>query len=144
MNIKVKIALIIIITLIIGVVMGAMLNRALVRYKIQKTFAVRQPGRFVYFMERIIQPEQEQRDQIRAILKKHAGRTEEMRGRFFSEMQAEKESLLKDLDPILTPKQMKRLKQGPPGFPPDHRPWPERRPFREPPWKKPPPEEEYH
>ena len=142
MNIKAKIALIIIVTLIIGVAMGGLLDRALVRRKIRKTFAVRQPDRFVHFMERIIQPEPEQKEQIRAVLQKHASRMEEMRGKFFFDMEAERESLIKDLDPLLTPEQKERLEQGPPGFFPDRRPRPDRRrPFKEPPWKKPPPEE---
>ncbi|MFC2164664.1 hypothetical protein ACFLT2_06690 [Acidobacteriota bacterium] len=139
MNVKVKTALIIIITLIIGIFLGAMLNRALLRHRIQKTFSMHKPDRLVFFIEEVIQPEAEQRDQIRAIVEKHAGHMEEMRRKFFTEMQSERESFLKEIEPLLTPEQKERLKKGPRGLFPGRRPFPERRgprPDREHPWPK--------
>ena len=139
MNVKVKTALIIIITLIIGIALGAMLNRALLRHRIHKAFAVHKPDRLVYFMEEMIQPEPEQREQLRAILEKHSDKMEEMRQNFFTEMQAERESFLKDLETVLTPDQMERLKKGPPGIFPGRRPFRDRRgpwPDRDRPWPK--------
>jgi len=147
MTVKVKTALIIIITLIIGIFLGAMLNRALLRYRIHKTFAMQRPDRLVFFIEEIIRPTPDQRDQIRTIVDKHAGQMEEMRQKFFKEMETGRESFLKELDPILTPEQKKRLKKGPPGFFPRRRPFPDRRgpwPDRDDrPWPKhkPPPDE---
>lgn len=127
MNVKIKTALIIIITLIIGIFLGAMLNRALLRHRIQKTFFMHKPDGLVFFIEEMIQPEGDQRDQLRTIVEKHAGRMEEMRKKFFQEMQAERESFLKEIEPLLTPEQKERLKKGPPGFFPRRRPFPERR-----------------
>jgi hypothetical protein len=145
MNVKVKTALIITITLIIGIFLGAMLNRALLRYKIRQTFAMQRPDRLAFFIEEIIRPEPDQRDQIRTIVEKHASRMEEMRQKFFKEMEAERESFLKAIYPLLTPEQKERLKKGPRGFFPRHRPFPDRRPpwpDRDRPWPqhKPPPD----
>jgi hypothetical protein len=139
MSVKVKTVLIIIITLIIGIALGAMLNRALLRHKIHRAFSMHKPDRFAYFMEEMIQPEPEQKEQLRAILEKHSDRMEEMRKNFFSEMQAERESFLKELETILTPEQIKRLKKGPPGFFPGRRPFPDQRgpgPDPDHPWPK--------
>jgi hypothetical protein len=139
MNVKIKTALIIIITLVIGIALGAMLNRALLRHRIHKAFAVHKPDRLVYFMEEMIQPQPEQREQLRAILEKHSARMEEMRHQFFTKTQAERESFLKELETVLTPEQMKRLKKGPPSFFPGRRPFRDRRgpwPDRDRPWSK--------
>jgi hypothetical protein len=127
MNVKVKTALIIIITLIIGVFLGAMLNRALLRHRIRKTFSMHKPDRLVFFIEEMIQPDDDQRDQIRSIVEKHADRMKEMRKRFFKEMEAERESFLKEIEPLLTPEQKERLRHGPPGFFPKRRPFPDHR-----------------
>jgi len=148
MNVKVKTALIILITLIIGIFLGAMLNRALLRYKIRKTFSMHQPDRLAFFIEEMIQPAPDQRAQICVIVEKHAGRMEEMRQKFFTEMQVERESFLKELNPLLTPEQKERLRKGPRGFFPRRRPFPDRKPpwlDHDRPWPKHkrPPEERY-
>ena len=136
MNTKVKIALIIIVTLVIGIVLGAMLNRAFLRHRIQRAFADRNPVGMVSFIERNIRPTEEQREQIRVILEKHRKNSADMREKFMKEMQAEFESLEAELDPILTPEQKNRLKRrlrGPwrdlRGFP--DRPGPRRKPPRD-------------
>jgi hypothetical protein len=136
MNIKMKIALIILVTLVIGIVLGALLNRAFLRYRIQRAFHDRNPVGMVSFMEEVIQPTPEQRVLIREILENHRKKTEEIRDEFMLEMREAFESLEAELDPILTPEQKKRLK--------DHsfRPWrdPRRLPDRRDPWRKPPPD----
>ncbi len=136
MNTKVKIALIIIVTLVIGIVLGAMLNRAFLRHRIQRAFADRNPVGMVSFIERNIRPTEEQREQIRVILEKHRKNSADMREKFMKEMQAEFESLEAELDPILTPEQKNRLKRrlrgpwrDPRGFP--DRPGPRRKPPRD-------------
>jgi len=72
MNIKTKTYFIIIVTLIIGIAIGAMLNRALLQHHIKKTFSSRNPDRLPVFYERILDPNVEQTQKIRSILKKHA------------------------------------------------------------------------
>ncbi len=137
MNTKVKIALIIIVTLVIGIVLGALLNRAFLRYRIQKAFFNRKPVGMVSFLEEVIQPTPEQRMLIRDILEEHRKKAEELREKFMMEMKAEFESLDAELDPILTPEQKRRLKRR------SLRPWrnPRRRMDRPDPWRMPPPPE---
>lgn len=141
MNTKLKVALIIIVTLVIGVVLGASLNRAFVRHRIQRAFADRNPRGMVSFIERNIRPTPDQREKIREILEKHRKKTADMREKFMMDMQAEFESLEAELDPILTPEQKNRLKRRRLSPWRDHGRFPDRRgPRRKPPGEKPPEE----
>jgi hypothetical protein len=138
MNTKLKIALIIIVTLVIGIVLGAMVNRALLRHRIQRAFNERNPRGMIIFIERSIQPTPEQRDQIREILEKHRIRAQEIREKFTEDMKLEFESLEAELDPILTPEQKERLKRNSRGPWRDPRRFPDRRgPRMKPPGEKP-------
>lgn len=126
MNIKAKTTLIIIITLAIGIVIGAMLNRALSQNRIRRILSRRNPPMFISFYERIIEPDDSQRELIRKILDKYAKRFSEIRTNFGEELESSIESMRAELDPILTPEQKERLKKGFPGRPP----FPDRRPRR--------------
>lgn len=142
MNTKAKVALIIIVTLVIGIVLGAMLNRAFLRNRIQRAFADRNPTGMVSFIERNIRPTPEQREQIREILEKHRKKSVEMREKFMMDMQAEFESMEAELDPILTPEQKNRLKRRLHGTWKDRGRFLDRRgPRRKPPGEKPPKEQ---
>ena len=142
MNTKVKIALIIIVTLVIGIVLGAMLNRAFMRFRIQRAFADRNPMGMISFIEKDIRPTPDQREKIREVLEKHRKKSLDLREKFMMEMQAEFESLEAELDPILTPEQKNRLKRRFRGPWRDPRRFPDpRRPRRKPPGEKQPKEE---
>jgi uncharacterized membrane-anchored protein YhcB (DUF1043 family) len=142
MNTKVKVVLIIIVTLVIGIVLGAMLNRAFMRHRIQRAFADRNPRGMVSFIERNIRPTPDQREKIREILEKHRKKTADMREKFMMDMQAEFESLEAELDPILTPEQKNRLKRRLIGPWRDRGRFQDRRgPMRKPPREKPPKEQ---
>jgi hypothetical protein len=130
------------VTLVIGIALGAMLNRAFLRHRIQRAFADRNPVGMVSFIERHIQPTEDQREQIREILEKHRQKSVEMREKFMMEMQAEFESLEAELDPILTPEQKNRLKRRLRGPWRDRGRFPDRRgPRMKPPGEKPPKEQ---
>jgi len=142
MNTKVKIALIIIVTLVIGIVLGAMLNRAFMRFRIQRAFADRNPLGMISFIEKDIRPTPDQREKIREVLEKHRKKSLDLREKFMMEMRAEFESLEAELDPILTPEQKNRLKRRFRGPWRDPRRFPDpRRPRRKPPGEKQPKEE---
>jgi hypothetical protein len=112
MNTKAKATLIIIVTLVIGVIIGSMLTRAYVIYKVKKIIPFRrEPDNFISHIEEIIQPTAEQQEQIREILEKHAKRTLEIHKKHLKEIQSSIESLNAELDPILTTEQKKRLKE---------------------------------
>lgn len=137
MNTKVKVTLIIIVTLVIGIALGAMLNRAFLRHRIQRAFATRNPVGMVSFIERSIRPTPDQRAKIREILEQHRIKSQEIRDRFMEEMQLEFESLESELDPVLTPEQKKRLKDRSTGPWRDPRRFQDRRgPRRKPPREK--------
>ena len=125
MNIKVKITFIIIITLAIGIVIGALLNRTLSQNRIKRILERRNPPIFISFYERIIEPDAEQRAKVRKVLNKYAQNLSEIRTNFQEELQSSFESMTAELEPLLTPEQKERLEKG---FPRPPRFFP--RPFR--------------
>jgi len=117
MNIKLKTALIIIVTFILGIVIGAMFNRTLSQNRIKNILSRRNPVHFVSSYERIIGPDASQRKLVREVLNKHAKRISGIRTNYNEELQSSIESLFKDLDPLLTPQQKMRLKKRLPARP---------------------------
>ena len=126
MNIKVKTALIIVATLIIGIVFGALLSRAYLHHRIKKAFVMVNPNRFAPFFEQAISPTPEQSEQIDEIFKEHAQQVFELRKNFEKGMASSFDSLRKELDSVLTPEQKKRLEK----MMRHRRPWPMRSPGR--------------
>ncbi|MFQ6038445.1 MAG: hypothetical protein ACE5LV_07495 [Candidatus Aminicenantales bacterium] len=111
MNIKIKTALIILVTLIIGIVIGAMLHRALLHRRINRAFVILNPNRFLIASERVIQPNPAQKKRIQEILEDHAERVEKIRRAFLKDMQASFEAMRQELDQELTPEQKRRLER---------------------------------
>jgi Spy/CpxP family protein refolding chaperone len=145
MNIKVKTALIIISTLIIGIIFGALLSRAYLHQRIKRAFTMVNPDRFMTFFEQTISPTPEQHEQIKKIIREHAKTVSELQKNLREGMESSFESLRKELDSVLTPEQKERLEKmmrdRRPWPPRDRRLWPPRdRPFPEPERKLPPPE----
>ncbi len=136
MNIKVKTTLIIIVTLIIGIVLGAMLNRTFMHLRIKRAFDAVNPNRFSMILEHAIDPTPEQKKLIREILKKHAAKAEELRKNLDEGMASSFMTLQKELDSVLTPEQKERLEN----MVRQRRPWMRRN--RRSPWPPPkfPPE----
>ena len=112
MNLKVKTTLIIIATLIFGIICGALLSRAYLHYRIRKAVVMVNPNRFMPFLERVINPTPEQREQIRTIIQDHAVEVLEIRKEFEKSMTSSFESLRKELDSVLTPEQKRRLEKS--------------------------------
>ena len=139
MSVKWKIVLHVVVVLIIGIVIGALLNRALVQKRIKDMLTMRGAGLRVPRPERILKPlDAEQETKIQAVLDKHAQRLSEIHQRFNSEINAAFKSLKDEIDPILTPEQKKvfeKMIPGPPpafGRPPRARGWPPRSPGGQP------------
>ena len=134
MNVKLKSTIVIVSTLLIGMVLGSVITAAFIKNRTFDRIAeLRNERGFVKRIERLIQPDEEQKEQVRGILVRHFDKMhvlgEEMRINF----KAMNDSLIKDLGPILHPEQIERFKKrmermkrfgGPPGKP--HRP-----PFRD-------------
>lgn len=125
MNIKLKMTFIIIITLVIGIVIGALLNRTITQNRIKGILSRRDPGPFVASFEKIIEPDAAQRELIRDILDRHAKRISQIRAKSMEELKSSFESMMAELDSVLTPEQKKRLeKMRFPGIPPFRMPPP--------------------
>lgn len=119
MNIKIKMTFIIIIILALGIVIGAMINRTLSQNRIRDILSRREPARFASYFEKIIEPDAAQSKQIRNVLSKHAKRISEIRAKSREELQSSLETMMGELDSILTSEQKKRLeKRRFPGRPP--------------------------
>jgi uncharacterized protein YneF (UPF0154 family) len=143
MNMKVKTTIVIIITLLFGIVFGALLNRTFTHRRIRKAFDAVNPNRFTMILERAIDPSEEQKKQIREILQSHAKQMEELRKNAMEGMETSLQALKKELDSVLTPEQKERLeemmKQRPPWMRREGKPWPPREgPFPDPRRKFPP------
>jgi Spy/CpxP family protein refolding chaperone len=119
MNIKWKIAIHIVATLLIGILIGALLNRTLVQRRIKNILEMRAAGLLAPRPERDLKPmSPEQEKKIREILDKHAGRLAEIHQRFDGEIQSAFKSLSQEIYPILTPEQRDQFKRMIPGPPP--------------------------
>lgn len=111
MNMKVKTALILIGTLVIGIVLGAMLNRALMHMRIKGFLAMRTHKGFVERMEEIIRPSDPQKKEVTAILDKYALQFDAMHEEFKGRMASLLDNFKTDLTPVLTPEQMKIMEE---------------------------------
>ena len=103
MNLKLKSSLIIIITLIIGMVLGGLIvGTFLKKDRIRDRIAhLRKPEGFVQRFERIIEPDSTQRERIRDILKAHFDRVEKTSFHFREKMMILNDSLRMELEPIV-------------------------------------------
>jgi hypothetical protein len=113
MKMETKTVLIVLSTLIIGMIIGALITGAFARHRIGRFMSMREPGRLAAHVERIIGPDESQRDAVRAVLREHSEQFLELHSHFEDEMLALRDSLRKDLDPILTDEQKERLERGP-------------------------------
>jgi hypothetical protein len=143
---RTKSVLILSATLLIGIVLGGVISGAIVNRRLQHLTELRRPGGFAFFLEHAIQPEdEEQAAAIQAVLERMGPRFHEILERSHSEMEALRDSVHAELDPILTEEQKERLEarthmrpgfMRPPGFrgPRPPRDWdrePRRRRFRQ-------------
>ena len=102
--------------MIIGIVIGALLNRALVQHRLRDMVAMRGAGLREPRPERFLKPsDAEQEAKIQAILDQHAQKFSEIHQRFNKEIDSAFKSLKDEIDPILTPEQKKAFEKMIPG-----------------------------
>ncbi|WP_456424618.1 hypothetical protein [Rhodocaloribacter sp.] len=110
MNARTKSALILLVTLAVGILIGSLATSAVINHRIEQLAELRRPTGFSLMLERVIRPQDEtQREQIRAILEEAGARMAELRRSHFSELKSIIDSTRARLDPILTPEQKQRL-----------------------------------
>jgi hypothetical protein len=110
MKTRTKTILIITVTLIIGMIVGSVLTGTILRsYRFRDRIAhMRTQEGFVARFERIIKPNQVQKDKVHEILLEHFGRMESTSSKFFTQMKILQDTLNMHIEPILTPEQKKR------------------------------------
>lgn len=109
MNTKSKTTLIILGTLIIGIIIGALVSGTLRQQRENRFERMMLHQRVRHVMERIIQPTVEQREVIDKILEKWSEKISAIQEEHESEMQAVLDSLRSELASVLTKEQRTRL-----------------------------------
>lgn len=110
MNVKLKSVLMIISTLVVGVLIGALvLAPWMVRYRVRHLAEMRTPEGFASRLEQVIKPDKVQADEVRAILERHSERFHEVTAGHRAEIFALMDSLRNDLATVLTAEQLERL-----------------------------------
>lgn len=113
MNLKIKSSLIIIVTLIIGFVLGIFFTKSFFPPidMIERIAELRSPDGFMRRFERIIQPTESQREKIREILKSHFDRFHLRSKKFRDQFSSLNDSLIVELNPVLNENQKLRLEK---------------------------------
>ena len=113
MNIKTKTSLVIVFTLIVGMVIGALLSRALLQKRVARVFSMRNPNTFVQSYLETIKPDSDQEKQIKEILERNGQRFEDIRSKSRQDLESSMLSMMSELESLLTPEQIKRLEEKP-------------------------------
>jgi hypothetical protein len=123
---RTKSVLILSATLLIGIVLGGVISGAIVNRRLQHLTELRRPGGLSFFLEHAIQPEsEEQAEAIHDVLDRMGPKFHEILEQSHREMEALRDSVRVELDPILTEEQKERLEERtrmrpgfmrPPGF----------------------------
>lgn len=112
MSARTKSIIIIFATLVIGGLLGAVINARMSEQRLERIAAYRTERGFIRYMERGIEPVDEvQQEEIRSILSDAAARTAERSMRHRREMRAILDSTHAELARILTPEQQQRLRE---------------------------------
>jgi hypothetical protein len=116
-------ALILLLTLLLGVLLGGVATGAAARQRDAKLMRMQRPHSFAENMRTVIQPESDaQWERMRPVLEATARRNEQIRHQMREQMRMELDSMRARLDTILTPEQRERLAEfarrapPPPGF----------------------------
>jgi hypothetical protein len=110
MTIHTKSSLIVLGTLIIGIICGALLNGSLRMNRDGPFAGPPSPERFSgFFLDRIIRPDEEQREELQRIMADYRPKFEETMSRHRGEIATLIDSLEKQIDPMLTEEQRERL-----------------------------------
>jgi uncharacterized protein YneF (UPF0154 family) len=115
MNVKTKTSLVIVFTLITGMMIGALLSRALLQNRVQRVFSMRNPNAFVQSYLETIKPDANQEKQIKEILERNGQRIAEIRSKSRENLESSMVAMMSELESVLTLEQIKRLEEKPPG-----------------------------
>ena len=111
MKTNTKTVLIIVATLLIGILIGALGSGFMVHRFAGRMAEMRHRDMFVERMMELIEPAPEQEAEVRDILTRHAEEFTSLADEFHENATALFDSLLSDLDPVLTDEQKERLEE---------------------------------
>ncbi len=111
MNVKTKTYLIIIFTLITGIVIGALINRALLQDRVQRVFSMRSPNVLTQSYLEILNPDPEQREQIKEILERNGQVMDDIRSKSREDLESAMTAMMAELESVLTAEQIEKLKE---------------------------------
>jgi Spy/CpxP family protein refolding chaperone len=114
MNVKTKTSFVIVITLITGIVIGALLSRALLQNRVQRVFSMRSPIVFTQSYLETIKPSADQEKQIKEILERNGQLMDEIRSKSQEDLTATMVTMMAELESVLTPEQIQRIEEKPP------------------------------
>ena len=112
MKLHFKTTAIILITLFLGIILGALSVPYLATSRIRRLAGLRQPQGFIQFYEDMIQPTEVQRDTVHVILLAHFDKIVGMAQEHREKLVKLYENLYHDLKPVLTQEQIERLEDG--------------------------------
>lgn len=117
---RTKSILLLVSTLLLGMVLGAVVNAWLATERFERIRDLRRPGGMIQHLERIVEPTSpEQRAQIRAVFDATSAEVQALRDEHRRELRAVMDSMTVRLEPVLTDEQMStlrdRLRIGPRG-----------------------------
>ena len=93
-------------TLLLGVVLGAVMNAWWAHERFDRLRRLRSPGGFEQMIERVVEPNSpEQRREIEQVVSRSAQRLDSLRARHWRELRTVIDSMRTDLEPILTDEQ---------------------------------------
>jgi len=112
MKAKAKSFIILLVTFALGIILGVMISNTFVRSHFRgKIDRLRTPEGFIGMYERIIVPEEAQRDTLQVILRNHFEKMKIQGEEGFHKFQSLEDSLDQALNPILTQEQNQRLQE---------------------------------
>ncbi len=112
MKVKTKTTLIIVFTLITGMILGALLSRALLQNRVQRVFSMRSPNAFVQSYLETIKPDPGQEKQIKEILERNGQYMAEIRSKSREDLELAITAMTSELESVLTSEQIERLKSN--------------------------------
>lgn len=123
MTARTKSILLLLGALLIGVLIGGLIQASMVEQRIERIGYLRSERGFIRHVERLVEPHDEaQREAIRSVLRRNAQRMVDLRLDFRNEVSALLDSTRAELDSVLTDEQMERLEEEIRTREPDRRP----------------------
>jgi len=126
---KTKSILILLVTLILGIVIGFQINEILIKKRFEEMRAAGRPGSFIKLFENILQPNENQKVLLEPVFIKYQEKMDNIISKSRLQVEAQMDSLTNELKPILTQDQLdrfiaeiKNVRKGPP-LPPHNQPF---------------------